>query len=125
MKPEKDVFITITPKIILGQLFKSRDIMHIVHLRTTSFAVHKATEAYYTSLLDLTDHLAETHFGIIGVADVDDIPPARYTDPTQHLNDMVHYLSSHKKLFTTSAEQSIIDEILALMYKTLYLLTLS
>lgn len=124
MAENKDIFTTITPKMVLGQLFKSRDVMHIVHLKTNSFAVHKATDIYYSSLLDLVDSLAETHFGVMGKKELDDIPAAKYIDPVAHLNDICYYLTSNRKLFTTTPEQNIIDEILALMYQTKYRLTL-
>ena len=31
----------------IGTLFQSRDMMHLQHLQTTSFAEHKALGAYY------------------------------------------------------------------------------
>ncbi|MEN9389320.1 MAG: hypothetical protein RLY61_404, partial [Candidatus Parcubacteria bacterium] len=36
-----------TPSKFLGVLFQSRDIMHLTHLDTRSFAEHKALNAYY------------------------------------------------------------------------------
>ena len=124
MAENKDIFTTITPKMVLGQLFKSRDVMHIVHLRTNSFAVHKATDTYYNEILDLTDKLTEVHFGVTGKKEFDEIPSAKYIDPTSHLKDVCYYLTGNRKVFTTTAEQNIIDEILALVYQTLYRLTL-
>lgn len=124
MADNKDTFTTITPKMVLGQLFKSRDIMHIVHLRTTSLSTHKTAEAYYTSLLILVDLLAEVHFGVIGKKDIDEIPTAKYIDPTMHLNDLSYYLTGNRRVFTTSHEQSILDDIMTLISKTQFLLTL-
>lgn len=125
MNKEKLNFDTITPKLVLGQLFKSRNVMHIVHLKTQSFAVHKASQEYYDTLLTLTDDLAETHFGVTGKKELDLIPAAQYMDPEMHLNDIYYYLSSNRHLFTSDEEANIIDEILALISKTKYLLTLS
>lgn len=123
MNKEKEKFDSITPKIVLGQLFKSRNIMHIVHLKNPSFAVHTATQMYYEKILTLTDELAEVHFGITGKKDIDSIPAATYIDPTQHINDISYYMESNRKLFKTSEEQNIIDEMLSLMGKTKFLLT--
>ena len=44
-----------TPSKFLGLLFQSRDTMHLTHLDTRSFAEHKALNAYYDGILDLTD----------------------------------------------------------------------
>jgi hypothetical protein len=124
MADNKDIFSTITPKMVLGQLFKSRDVMHIVHLKTNSFAVHKATDIYYNELLELVDKLAEIHFGVMGKKELDEIPSAKYIEPTQHLKDISYYLTGNRRVFNTSAEQNVIDEILGLIYQTLYRLTL-
>lgn len=121
-KDEK--FATITPKIVLGQLFKSRNVMTLVHLRTHSLAIHKTSEEYYESLSKILDKLAEVHFGAIGKKEIDDIPHAKYVDPEMHLKDISHYLQTNRGVFLTSAEQSIIDELLALMFHSLYKLTL-
>lgn len=120
----KDVFATITPKMVLGQLFKSRDTTHIIHLKTNSYAIHKAMEKYFKSILDLTDRLAETHFGITGKKEIDDIPSSKYIDPSEHMNDISFYLNRNRAVFTTSQEQNIIDEMLGLMNQIKYLLTL-
>lgn len=45
------------------ELFKSRDMAHLSHLATDSFAKHKALEEYYTGVLDLLDNLIETWQG--------------------------------------------------------------
>lgn len=121
---DKNIFTTITPKMVLGQLFKSRDTAHIIHLKTTSFSTHKAMEKYYKGLLELIDTLAETYFGVVGKKELDEIPGSKYIDPIQHLKDICYYLEGNRKVFTTTCEQNIIDEIHGLMYKTLYLLTL-
>lgn len=124
MNKEKTMFDTITAKIVLGQLFKSRNVMHIVHLRTNSYATHKATEKYFERILDLADRLTEVHSGVTGVKEIDSIPPATYIDPVMHLTDIYQYVVSNRYLFTSKEEQNIIDEILGLMSKTKYLLTL-
>lgn len=56
---EKEIFTTIKPEIVLGQLFQSRDIMHLTHLATTSYAEHKALNKAYDGLLSLLDDLIE------------------------------------------------------------------
>jgi|694.fasta_scaffold01165_6 hypothetical protein len=124
MNPEKTKFDSVTPSIFFGQLFKSRNIMHIVHLKTNSLAVHKTCEAYYTLLLDLTDNLIETNYGVTGKKQLDEIPSAKYINPVEHLNDLHFYVSKYKYLFKSQEETNIIDDILALISKTKYLLTL-
>ena len=45
----------------LGKLLHSRNVAHLVHLNTNSYAKHKALNKYYESILDLFDDLAESH----------------------------------------------------------------
>ena len=44
---------------IVQVLFESRDLTHYWHLQTTSYALHKALNAYYDGILDLTDAFLE------------------------------------------------------------------
>lgn len=124
MSQRKDTIDTITPKIVFGQLFKSRNTMHIVHLRTESRATHDTCQNYYETLLPLIDDLIETHFGVTGRKELDMIPSSVYVDPVEHMNDMMYYITSSRKIFNTTQEANIIDEILHLISHTKYRLTL-
>ena len=124
---EKEIFTTVKPELVIGQLFQSRDTIHIAHLQTVNYAEHKALNKYYDSLLDLTDDLLETYFGTIGKRINIKIPASEYVNPQQHLKQLMEYVKKHRGVFGTENThiQNIVDEILALISKTLYLLTLS
>ena len=55
------------------------------------------------------------------------IPASEYVNPVQHLKQLMDYVKKHRNVFGADNThlQNIIDEILALIAKTLYLLTLS
>jgi hypothetical protein len=128
MIKEKEIFTTVKPELVFGQLFQSRDMMHIAHLQTLSYAEHKALGKYYDGLLDLTDNLIETYFGTIGGKRVNfKIPQSEYMNPQQHLTQFKEYLMKHRSVFggENTHLQNIIDEILALVTTTIYLLTLT
>jgi hypothetical protein len=124
---EKEIFTTVKPELVIGQLFQSRDTIHIAHLQTVNYAEHKALNKYYNSLLDLTDDLLETYFGTIGKRINIKIPASEYVNPQQHLKQLMEYVKKHRGVFgmENTHIQNIVDEILALIAKTLYLLTLS
>ena len=107
----------------INKLFHSRNVAHIVHLETTSYAKHKALNEYYDSLLDLTDELSEVSFGAMGKQKLI-IPEARAEDINKHLSDLKSYIESNRSIFKESNIQNIIDEIVALINKTTYLLRL-
>lgn len=108
---------------LIGQLFASRNIAHLAHLNTTSYAEHKALNSYYDSLLDLTDTLAETYIGIYGRGTIT-IPGATITDMKTHLKELRNEVAEHREYIKETNIQNIIDEILSLIDETNYLLTL-
>jgi hypothetical protein len=113
----------ITTGKFLGLLFQSRDKMHIAHLQTTSFAEHKALGGYYDSILDLTDKFSEVCFGRNKRTSIV-IPESKIQDSVEHMKEMQKLLEDEREGYTSEL-QNIIDEMIALVNQTLYLLTLS
>jgi hypothetical protein len=111
-----------TPSKFIGMLFQSRDMMHIAHLQTTSFAEHKALNGYYDGILDLTDKFSEVYFGRFKRVEIV-IPEAKLMGAAEHLKEMQQTIDSERNNYPSEI-QNIMDEMLALINKTLYLLTL-
>jgi hypothetical protein len=124
---EKELFTTIKPELVLGQLFQSRDIMHLTHLGTTSYAEHQALKLAYEGLLDLLDDLIESYFGTTGKRLNIKIPASEYVNAKAHITYIKDYVMKHRGVFgkDNTHLQNIIDEIIALYSKTLYLLSLT
>ena len=124
---EKELFTTVKPEIVIGQLFQSRDIIHIAHLQTTSFSEHKALDGYYTDIIDLIDDIIESYFGIIGKRLNFKIPASEYMNAKTHLIYMKDYMMKHRGVFgmENTHLQNSIDEVLSLITSTLYQLTLT
>lgn len=112
-----------TPGKFIGTLFQSRDMMHIAHLQTNSFAEHKALNAYYDGILDLTDTFTEAYFGRNKRVEII-IPESKNMDSVAHLKELESILDSERNNYPSEL-QNIIDEMLGLVDKTLYLLTLN
>ena len=55
---------------IIGILFMSRTYSHIAHLKTGSYAKHKALNEFYDSVIDIADSLAEASQGLYGKLDI-------------------------------------------------------
>lgn len=110
------------PNKFIGMLFQSRDIMHLAHLNTTSFAEHKALNGYYDGILDLTDNFTEVYFGRFKRVDIV-IPEAKLMPAVQHLKEMQQLIDGERNNYPSEL-QNIMDEMLGLINKTLYLLTL-
>lgn len=112
-----------TPSKFIGALFQSRDMMHIAHLQTTSFAEHKALNAYYDSILDLTDSFTEKYFGRNKRVDFV-IPESKNMDAVAHMKEMQKMIEAERSNYSSDL-QNIMDEMLGLVHETMYLLTLS
>jgi hypothetical protein len=122
-----EVISSMKPEVYLGQFFQSRDIIHLTHLQTTSYAEHKALNEYYEGILDLTDSMIESYFGCIGKRLNIKIPASEYINAETHLKQFKDYVKKHRGVLGMDRTdvQNILDEIIALINKTLYLLTLS
>lgn len=112
-----------TPGKFIGTLFQSRDAMHIAHLQTTSYAEHKALNAYYDGILELTDKFTESYFGRNKRVEIV-IPESKNTESVSHLKEMLSILDSERANYTSEL-QNVIDEMISLVDTTLYLLTLN
>jgi hypothetical protein len=110
------------PNKFIGLLFHSRDVMHIAHLQTTSFAEHKALGAYYDGILDLTDKFTEVYFGRFKRVEIV-IPEAKIMPAVEHMKEMQMLIDGERNNYPSEL-QNIMDEMVALVNKTLYLLTL-
>lgn len=110
------------PNKFIGMLFQSRDIIHLNHLATTSFAEHKALGAYYDGILELTDSFTEKLFGRSGRIEII-IPESKKQDSVSHLKTMQATIEAERDNYPSDL-QNIMDEMLGLVNETLYLLTL-
>jgi hypothetical protein len=112
-----------TPGKFIGTLFQSRDLMHLAHLQTMSFAEHKALNIYYDEILDLTDKFTEAYFGRNKRCEIT-IPESLGEDPIPHLKGLRSIMDNERENYPSEL-QNIIDEMIALVDKILYLLTLN
>ena len=107
---------------IIGLLFFARNVTHIEHLKTKSYAKHKALGHFYDDVIDLADKLAEAYQGDKGL--LGDIPLyAKLPDYAidVFLEKQLKTIDELRKDATSrSAIQNIIDEVVELYLSTLY-----
>lgn len=112
---------------IIVDLFRIRDVAHVLHLQTKSYAEHKALNEFYDTWLDLTDSYIETYQGEFGLIKVS------YKEAIAiNMNNSEAMLSAALNLTkalrarhqTNTGLNNILDEMVNLINKTKYLLTL-
>jgi DNA-binding ferritin-like protein len=122
-----------------GDLIAHKALLHIpqlklFHWQTHSFAEHKALDDAFEELIDLTDGLMESTMGKYGRPKLSSSTAMNLTNYSEnspcsgYLQEMRNCYSQEIRSMLSSEKDSellnIVDEIVALFDKTIYLLTL-
>jgi len=110
----------------VGMLMNSREQAHAFHLTTSSFAQHKALQAYYEGIVPLLDEWAEAYMGKYGRLKRISVNKRFMNDPKKARQYFRSLLTRLRllKLPKDSYLRSIHDEITVLIRQTMYQLTL-
>ena len=96
--------------------------MHLNHWKTTNLGEHKATEEYYTNMVELVDSMVEKYFGRTKRIIIE-VPSAKAEPSVECMLRIRRALESSRDQFPSDI-QNIMDEMIGLVNETLYLLTL-
>jgi hypothetical protein len=107
-------------KGLVQKMFEARQVTHSLHLKTKSFSEHKALDDFYSSLLEYIDDFVETYQGQYGILEGYDIETKQVKSATEYLEDCAKLFAVGRESLKDSHLQNIIDEIVALTYKTIY-----
>lgn len=109
---------------LVSGLLHSRTQIHIYHLQTKSFAVHKALNDYYDGVVDIFDGLVESYQGKHGI--IENYKCDGY-DNYSSVNSVIEYLQKLDKTIEGSRKsvkesfiQNQIDTVQELIYSTIY-----
>lgn len=117
------------PGKLFSKLFESREMAHIYHLQVNgepgSHAKHTALNDYYEGVLDFVDDLIETfqgQYGIVEEYDVIDTKETSSKDTIEYFNELARFIKEERKCINAEDTHlhNIIDEVVALVYRTLY-----
>lgn len=112
-----------------SKLFESREMAHIYHLTVKgemgSHAAHLALGEYYEGILEFVDEMIEVYqgqYGIIEGYDVIDTSDTKSKDKIEYFEELVSQVREDRKCIKSEDTHihNIIDEAIALMFKTLY-----
>ena len=117
------------PAKLFSKLFESREMAHIYHLQVNgepgSHAKHTALGDYYDGVLGFIDDIIEIwqgQYGIIEEYDVIDTKETSSKDTIEYFNELARFIKEERKCIPTEDTHlhNIVDEVVALVYKTLY-----
>lgn len=101
--------------------FHARTTAHVLHLRTRSYAAHKALNDFYDGIVGLADSYAEGYQGKYGLIEEYPKKYTFYDDPIKLVSDLCEWIEKNRKeLGDSSYLQNIVDEIVALCEETRY-----
>lgn len=115
---------------LFSKLFESREMAHVYHLQVRgdegSFSSHKALNIYYAEVLELIDELIEIYQGQYEIVDnyeTIDTTDTKTKDKIEYFQELVQFVKDCRYTALLQEDthlQNIVDEIVALIYKTLY-----
>jgi hypothetical protein len=111
----------------VGLLMNSRTQAHAFHFTTSSFAEHKALQAYYEGIVPLLDAWAEAYMGKYGRLSRVSLNKRFMKDPTKakaYFKSLLMRIRAIRLPRGDTYLKNIQDEIVALIRSTLYMLTL-
>jgi len=121
-----------TPVKFFSKLFEARQMAHIFHLQVKaemgSGWEHDALNDFYDGILEFVDDLIETYqgqYGIVEGYEVIDTSATGQMKSLEYLKQTVDLIRSERKSIKEEDTHlhNVIDEIVALFYKTIYKLT--
>lgn len=104
----------------IGIMFAGRTVTHIQHLKTKSYAEHKALNEFYDEIIDLADDLAEATQGQYGLLDIPFITVAVPNDSTVFLKGQLAELDKIMKCVDEDYLMNIYQEVQKLYRSTIY-----
>lgn len=105
---------------LVMKLFHTRTNAHVLHLKTRSYAAHKALDEFYNGIVDLADRFAESYQGVYGLLNINGTYEP-VTDPVSMLQNLRSWIEKRRAQISDESEhQNIIDEIFELVDGTLY-----
>lgn len=107
-------------KGLVQKMFEARQVAHNCHLKTKSFAEHEALGSFYEGVLGLADEFAESYQGQYGLLGDLEVQVGPVSNPTEYLEDCAKFFAVGRDALKDSHLQNIMDEVVALTYRTVY-----
>lgn len=111
----------------VGMVLQDRDLAHIAHWKTKSYAEHKALNEFYDEILELIDGFVEQYQGYYGGRMDISRKDGNADDIRDALEISMEWIETNRYKICEKDEtplQNTIDEIVRQYQSTLYMLTL-
>jgi len=116
----------------ISKLLESREMAQVYHWTVKgdmgSHAAHLALQTYYEEVIEFIDDIVEIYqgqYGLIEGYDIIDTTDSKSKDRLDYFKETVEFVKSARKCIKAEDTHihNIVDELIALQYKTIYKLT--
>ena len=116
----------------ISKLLESREMAQVYHWTVKgdmgSHAAHLALQTYYEEVIEFIDDIVEIYqgqYGLIEGYDIIDTTDSKSKDRLDYFKEAVEFVKSERTCIKSEDTHihNIIDELIALQYKTIYKLT--
>ena len=116
----------------ISKLLESREMAQVYHWTVKgdmgSHAAHLALQTYYEEVIEFIDDIVEIYqgqYGLIEGYDIIDTTDSKSKDRLDYFKETVEFVKSSRKCIKAEDTHihNIVDELIALQYKTIYKLT--
>jgi hypothetical protein len=105
---------------LVQKMFEARQVVHNLHLKTKSFAEHKALGGFYEEILGRVDEFVETYQGQYGIMQDCEFQVKSVDSAVEYLEDCAKLFSVGRDSLKDSHLKNTMDEVISLTYRTLY-----
>ena len=114
---------------LFSKFFESREMAHVYHLQVNgeegSYAAHIALNTYYDAILGHIDTIIEVYqaqYGIVEGYETIDTTETKTKDKVEYFESLVKFIKDERKCIIPEDTHlhNTIDEIVSLIYQTLY-----
>lgn len=129
-QPKSEEVVKSEPSKFFSKLLESREMAQVYHWTVKgeqgSHAAHLALESYYSSIIEHIDDLVEIYQGqyeLIEGYEIIDTTNSKSKEKVEYFTDLAQFIKDtrYKAILEDDTHlQNIIDEVVALIYKTLY-----
>jgi hypothetical protein len=107
--------------VLIAKCFNARTDAHVLHLQTRNYAEHVALAEFYEAIVGLADSFAESYQGQYGVIESFPLKHERDVSAPNLLEGLATWIGANRDDICDDTHlHNIIDEIVALTYRTLY-----
>jgi len=120
------LFNSAKPTVFFGLLLKSIDQAKIDHLATKSYSEHIALQKYYDEAQPIIDEIVEVYQGWKAIRINLEIPQSDYMNPMHLMKDVCDNINKYRQSLKDCLPiQGLLDTLEGLVYRVMYLLSLS